>query len=86
MRIPKKINQVLIVDGMELPPSLPKGFSAAMDSFKIMNPDYKYKLYSGNECREWIKTNYIYTLFEYWMIGNSTHKCTLHTVSVCRRF
>ena len=58
MKIPKRINQVIIVDGMELPDSLPPAFSKALESFKTMNPGYEYKLYSGNECRTWIKKNY----------------------------
>ena len=56
--IPKKIVQVLLVDGGELPTDIPDGFAAAMQSYRDMNPRYTYKLFSGNECRAWITTNY----------------------------
>jgi mannosyltransferase OCH1-like enzyme len=56
--VPKRINQVIIVDDMEIPANLPTGFVNAMDSFKTMNPGYEYKLYSGNDCRDYIKKHY----------------------------
>jgi mannosyltransferase OCH1-like enzyme len=55
--IPKRINQVLIVDGFELP-VVPPAFARAMDSFKIVNPDFEYRLFSGSDCRKWIEDNY----------------------------
>ena len=58
MKIPTRINQVIIVNDMEIPQNLPTGFVNAMDSFKTMNPGYEYKLYSGNDCREYIKEHY----------------------------
>lgn len=56
--IPKRINQVLIVDGFRLPTKLPSGFTNAMDSYKTMNPGYEYKLYSGQSCENYIAEHY----------------------------
>ena len=55
--IPKIIHKVIIVDGGEIP-KLPEPMRDAMDTFKHHNPDYKHKLYSGNECEEYIKNHF----------------------------
>ena len=52
--IPRVIHKIIIVDGFELPKILP--FQQAIDTFKL--PGYELKLYSGNDCIEYIKKHY----------------------------
>lgn len=56
--IPKKIHQILIVDGLETPTSLPDQYKHAMDSWKLMNPGYEYTMYNGMDCKRFIKEHY----------------------------
>ena len=46
MQIPKVIHKVIIVDGFDIPNTVPFQ-TAAIDSFKL--PGYTTKIYSGNE-------------------------------------
>ena len=57
-KVPKVINQVLIVDGGELPQQLPVGFQKAIDSYKKLNPDYEHILFGEIDCKKYIKKNY----------------------------
>jgi hypothetical protein len=56
--IPKKIHQILILDGMKIPDKLPKNFEKALESYKTLNPMYEYTVYSGENIRVFIKKNY----------------------------
>jgi len=55
--IPKVIHKVILVDGGKLP-SLPDGMKSAIETFYRMNPGYRVKLYSGQDCVEYIKTHF----------------------------
>lgn len=57
MLIPKTIHKVVITDDGNLP-KLPSGISRAIESFYRLNPDYKVKLYSHEECVKYIKQHY----------------------------
>lgn len=52
--IPKVVHKVVLVDSMKLPDSIP--FQGAIDSFK--KPGYTVKVYSGEDCIEYIKKNF----------------------------
>ena len=52
--IPKIIHKVIIVDGDAIPP-LPDKMVEAIDSFKVHNPTYQHKLYSGKDCIAYIR-------------------------------
>ena len=56
--IPKKIHQIILVDGMEAPSSIPEQYKHAMDSWKTMNPDHEYTMYTGMDCKRFIKEHY----------------------------
>jgi mannosyltransferase OCH1-like enzyme len=55
--IPKTIHKVIIVDDGKLP-NLPDGIKKAMETFYRMNPGYKVKIYTGDDCVKYIKDNY----------------------------
>ena len=55
MQIPKVIHKVIIVDGFDIPNTVPFQ-TAAIDSFKL--PGYTTKIYSGNDCIKYIKKHY----------------------------
>ena len=57
-KVPKIINQVIIVDGGELPPKLPDGFQKAMDSFKQINSKYEHRVFSEIDCKKYIKKQF----------------------------
>ena len=54
MLIPKVIHKIIIVDDGKMP-KLPDGIKTSIESFYRMNPGYKIKFYSGDDCIEYIK-------------------------------
>ena len=54
MTIPKVIHKIVIVDDGKMP-KLPEGIKNAFETFYRKNPDYKVKLYCGDDCVEYIK-------------------------------
>lgn len=73
--IPKIIHQVVIVDGMEMP-SLPDGFKNAIQSYKTLNPGYTHTLYTGNDCRKFIKKHFDQkTLYNFDKLVPYAFKC-----------
>ena len=76
--IPKVIHKVLIVDGMNWPKHIPKGMQDAIDSFTIKNPGYTVKLYSGNDCIDYIKKHYNNRVLKCFMkVKPYSYKCDL---------
>ena len=57
MSIPKVIHKIIIVDEGNIPP-IPEGMKKALETWYRMNPDYKVKIYSGEDCVEYIKTHF----------------------------
>ena len=55
--IPKVIHKVLIVDDGKLP-ELPDGMKKALETWYRVNPGYKIKMYSGDDCVSYIKEHY----------------------------
>jgi len=55
--IPKVIHKIIIVDDGKIP-KFPDGMKNALETFYRMNPEYKVKIYSGNDCIEYIKKYY----------------------------
>ena len=55
--IPKCIHKVCIVDDFDLP-ELPVGIRDSIKTWEKFNPDYELKIYSGNDCRNYIKLHY----------------------------
>ena len=55
--IPRVIHKIIIVDGGKLP-KLPDGMKKSLETFYRMNPGYKVKIYSGDDCIEYIKKYY----------------------------
>jgi len=57
MKVPKVIHKVIIVDGGDMP-EMPEGMKKAHETWCSMNPGYDVKLYSGNDCEEYIRRHY----------------------------
>jgi hypothetical protein len=55
--IPKVIHKVIIVDDGKIP-IFPDGMKKALETFYRMNPGYKVKIYSGDDCVNYIKEYY----------------------------
>lgn len=55
--IPKIIHKVILVDEGKIP-KLPDGMKGAIDTWYQMNPGYEVKLYSGDDCVEYIKNHF----------------------------
>ena len=75
--IPKVIHKIIIVDDGKIP-KFPDGMKNALETFYRMNPEYKVKIYSGNDCIEYIKKYYdeeILTAFN--TIKPYSYKCDL---------
>ena len=47
--VPNTIHKIIIVDGDKLP-TLPDGMRKAIETWYRMNPGYKVKIYSGDDC------------------------------------
>jgi len=56
--IPKIIHKVLIQDDGKIPKNLDKNIKDAHNSWKEMNPEYKIKYWSLDDCREYLKNNF----------------------------
>ena len=52
--VPKVIHKVYIEHSMTIPKPLPKPIQEARDSWKIMNPEYTIKYYSGKDCEDYL--------------------------------
>ena len=75
--IPKVIHKVIIVDGGCMP-KLPDGMTKAIETFYRLNPEYKIKFYSGNDCVKYIKEHFddeILKLYE--TLKPYSYKCDL---------
>lgn len=57
MSIPKVIHKIIIVDEGNIP-TMPEGMKKALETWYRMNPEYKVKIYSGEDCVEYIKTHF----------------------------
>lgn len=57
MLVPKVIHKIIIVDGGKIP-TLPEGMKRAIESFYRVNPGYTMKLYSGDDCVDYIKKHF----------------------------
>jgi len=55
--IPKVIHKVLIVEDGKLP-VLPDGMKKALETWYRMNPGYRVKMYSGDDCVAYIKEHF----------------------------
>ena len=56
--IPKVIHKVYIQDDGKIPNNLDKNIKDAHDSWIEMNPKYKIKYWSLDDCREYLKNNF----------------------------
>jgi hypothetical protein len=75
--IPKVIHKVLIVDDGKLP-ELPDGMKKALETWYRMNPGYKIKMYSGDDCVSYIKEHYDEEILEaYQSLKPYSYKCDL---------
>ena len=77
MLIPKVIHKIIIVDDGKMP-KLPDGIKTSIESFYRMNPGYKIKFYSGNDCIEYIKKYFDENVLEaYNALKPYSYKCDL---------
>jgi mannosyltransferase OCH1-like enzyme len=56
-KIPKTIYKIYIDDSMEIP-QLPDNITESINTWKNLNPGYIIKLFSGNDCRKYLKENF----------------------------
>jgi mannosyltransferase OCH1-like enzyme len=77
MLIPKVIHKIIICDDGKIP-VFPDGMKKALETFYRMNPEYKVKLYSGDDCLEYIRTHFDdETLEAYQTLRPYSYKCDL---------
>ena len=75
--IPMVIHKVFIVDGGKVPP-LPDGMKKALETWYRMNPGYKVKIYSGDDCVAYIKEHFDdEILMAYHALKPYSYKCDL---------
>ena len=75
--IPRVIHKVIIVDSGKKP-VLPDGMKRALETWYRMNPEYKIKIYSGDDCISYIKENFDHEVLEaYNTIKPYSYKCDL---------
>jgi hypothetical protein len=75
--IPKVIHKVIIVDDGKIP-TFPDGMKKSLETFYRINPGYKVKLYSGDDCIEYIKRYYDEEILEAFnTIKPYSYKCDL---------
>ena len=75
--IPKVIHKVLIVDDGKLP-TLPDGMKKALETWYRMNPGYKIKMYSGDDCVAYIKEHFDEKVLKaYESLKPYSYKCDL---------
>jgi len=73
--IPRVIHKIIIVDGNEMP-SLPDGIKNAIESFRTLNEGYTIKMYSGNDCINYIKEHFTEDiLLAYNSLRPYSYKC-----------
>jgi mannosyltransferase OCH1-like enzyme len=75
--IPKLIHKVLIVDDGKIP-ALPDGMKKAFETWYRMNPEYKIKIYSGDDCVAYIKEHFDESVLDaYNALKPYSYKCDL---------
>lgn len=75
--IPKLIHKVCIVDGGKMP-TFPDGLKKALETWYRKNPGYKIKMYSGDDCVQYIKDNFDdHVLEAYERLKPYSYKCDL---------
>lgn len=75
--IPRVIHKIIIVDGGKMP-KLPDGMKKSLETFYRMNPGYKVKIYSGDDCVKYIKEHYDNEILEAFnTIKPYSYKCDL---------
>jgi len=75
--IPKVIHKVIIVDDGKIP-TFPDGMKKSLETFYRINPGYKVKLYSGDDCIDYIKRYYDEEILEAFnTIKPYSYKCDL---------
>jgi mannosyltransferase OCH1-like enzyme len=75
--IPKVIHKVMIVDGGKMP-VLPDGMKKALATWYRVNPGYKVKMYSGDDCVAYIKEHFDHEVLEaYLTLKPYSFKCDL---------
>ena len=57
-KIPNVIHKVYIEDSMSIPVTLPPEIQEAHDSWRLMNPEYTIKYYSGVDCIEYLRRHF----------------------------
>src|SRR6056300_571055 len=73
--IPKVIHKIIITEDGKIP-SFPEGLKRAVETWYRMNPEYKIKFYSGEECEWYIREHYDErTLAAYKKIKPYAFKC-----------
>lgn len=77
MSVPKVIHKIIIVDDGNIP-IMPEGMKKAFESWYRMNPNYKLKIYSGNDCVEYIKKHFDEEVLKaYNTLKPYSYKCDL---------
>ena len=77
MSIPKVIHKIIIVDEGNIP-TMPEGMKKALETWYRMNPGYKLKIYSGDDCVEYIKKHFDEEILEaYRALKPYSFKCDL---------
>jgi hypothetical protein len=75
--IPKVIHKVVIVDDGKLP-VIPDGMKKALETWYHVNPGYKVKMYSGDDCVAYIKEHFDHEVLEaYETLQPYSFKCDL---------
>jgi len=73
--IPKVIHKIIITEDGKIPP-FPEGLKRAVETWYRMNPEYKIKFYSGEECERYVEEHYDErTLAAYRKIKPFAFKC-----------
>ena len=75
--IPKIIHKIVLVDDGKIP-TFPDGMKKALETWYRMNPGYKVKLYSGDDCVNYIKEHFDDDVLEaYNTLKPYSYKCDL---------
>jgi mannosyltransferase OCH1-like enzyme len=75
--IPKVIHKVCLVDSFKLP-ELPAGIQQSIQTFRDLNPEYTLKIYSGDDCVQYIKDHFDEkTLKAFHKVKPYSYKCDL---------
>lgn len=75
--VPNTIHKIIIVDGDKLP-TLPDGMRKAIETWYRMNPGYKVKIYSGDDCVSYIKEYFDEKVLDaYERLKPYSYKCDL---------